>query len=541
MTPRILGGRYEVTRLLRAGPVTDVYEGFDQQRRQHVIIEVLPAGMSSDATSVALFTKAFESASRLDHPGIVPVGKATMVRDLHFAVRDAMGGPSLREYLAEHGPPRPARAAVIAAALSEALSYAHMQGVVHGGISPADILLAEDGDVKLSGFGLAASTVYDMDARYAAPERSEHHLADPRSDLYALGCCLYEMLVGRPPFQGDTPVALTEQHAHREPKFPEGAGAGGSVPAELIAVVRRLLAKRPDDRYQEALEVVQDLQSYLATDAKAGSPAVTPAGVPIVPSGHAAPGPEDPSGTTAAGGHDAHDAHEVAGTGGEEANVIEIDVPGRGVLKLPGPRPGKALVPVPVPPDDEAEGPAAGLLSSRRTVALLAAAACLPFVVGGLVAVRWSDRSGGETPGGGEQAAAVSDLPSRTTAEEARTTSSSSTTSTTKPPPETTTTSTTTTTTAPETTTTRPSVTGPGRPSGPPASPTTTGTRVPEVVGMRQGFAEWTLRNAGFQVDVRTTWTRMRTRDGRVESQQPGAGQTRPRGSTVTITVWRDW
>lgn len=255
-TPRLLGGRYEIVRRLRVGRIVQVYEGIDQRTQQRVAIELLRDVLSNDRAITARFMSAGKTAGGLAHPHIAKVYATAEEQGAGFLVSELVEGPCLRDLISSEGQVKPDRATAIAVEVCEALEYAHEREVLHGCPTPSDVLLTEDGSVKLSGFGIPAAigTADGFDVRYRAPEQG-HMGGDHRSDLYTLGCCLYEMLLGRAPFHGDPQLA--DRLAAR-------------APAELTDITTRLLSEHPGDRYQDAAETRAALSSYLGQSAPSG-------------------------------------------------------------------------------------------------------------------------------------------------------------------------------------------------------------------------------------------------------------------------------
>lgn len=227
-----------------------VYEGVDRSDGHPVAIEFLRDVPGNDKAVVVRFKRTIATTAQLDHPRIAKVIATADDQGEVFAVRELVEEQCLRDLISSRGQLEPGHAASIGVEISEALEFAHDKNVLHGCLTPSDALLTEDGDVQLTGFGIAASvgTVDAIDVRYRAPEQA-HRAGDERSDLYALGCCLYEMLLGRPPFHGD-------------PQLSERLGA--RAPAELAAIISQLLEGKPQDRYQKAFEVRRDLSRYRA-------------------------------------------------------------------------------------------------------------------------------------------------------------------------------------------------------------------------------------------------------------------------------------
>jgi len=267
MGPRILADRYEVGQLLGAGGMAEVYEGHDRLLARRVAIKVLLSQYAHDPAFLARFRREAQAAASLSHPNIVAVYDTGSQDDTWFIVMEYVAGRTLKDVIIAEGPAHPARAAEICADVASALASAHARGVIHRDVKPANVMLTTDGKVKVMDFGIArASAVPSITqtaavvgtAQYIAPEQAQGLEVDARSDLYALGCCLYEMLTGQVPFTGPTPVAIAYRHVREDPTPPRMLNP--DVPESLELVTLKAMAKRPEDRYQTALEMRQDLE-----------------------------------------------------------------------------------------------------------------------------------------------------------------------------------------------------------------------------------------------------------------------------------------
>src|SRR6266511_5035584 len=281
MGPRILADRYEVGPLLGAGGMAEVYEGHDRLLARRVAVKVLLAQYAHDPAFLARFRREAQAAASLSHPNIVAVYDTGSEGDIWFIVMEYIAGRTLRDVIKAEGPAHPARAAEICADVASALAGAHARGVIHRDVKPGNVMLTADGKVKVMDFGIArASAVPSITqtaavvgtVQYIAPEQAQGLEADARSDLYALGCCLYEMLTGQVPFTGPTPVAIAYRHVREDPTPPRMLNP--DVPVSLERVCLKAMAKRPEDRYQTALEMRQDLERV-----RAGQPVSV--GVPL--------------------------------------------------------------------------------------------------------------------------------------------------------------------------------------------------------------------------------------------------------------------
>src|SRR6266545_4884708 len=225
-TPLLLGDRYEVGRLLGAGGMAEVFEGRDRLLARRVAIKVLLAEFAQDPSFLVRFKREAQAAASLSHPNIVAVYDTGVEGATNFIVMEYVEGRTLRDLLRIGGPPPPDRAAGIAADACGALAAAHARGLIHRDVKPANVMLTGDGTVKVMDFGIARATTSEPitqthavigTAQYISPEQVEGREVDARSDLYSLGCMLYEMLTGRVPFSGESPIAIAYRHVREDP------------------------------------------------------------------------------------------------------------------------------------------------------------------------------------------------------------------------------------------------------------------------------------------------------------------------------------
>ena len=267
---RVLAERYVLQGLLGQGGMADVELGYDQKLDRQVAVKMLHARYASDPSFLQRFRREAQAAASLNHPNIVGVYDTGDSDGRPFIVMEYVAGRSLRDVL-EAEELLPQRAAEIAGEAALALHYAHERGLVHRDIKPANIMISDEGRVKVTDFGIAramnaqtvtqTATVFGT-AAYISPEQAQGEQVDRRSDIYSLGVVLYEMLAGRPPFEGDSAVALAYKHVSTEPISP--ARLNGEVSPQLDAVVRKAMAKNPADRYQTARAFQDDLQRAVA-------------------------------------------------------------------------------------------------------------------------------------------------------------------------------------------------------------------------------------------------------------------------------------
>ena len=263
----MLGDRYRVEARIGAGGMAEVYRGFDPVLGRTVAIKVLLPQFARDAGFVARFRREAQAAARLNLPSIVGVYDTGADGDTQYIVMEFVEGRTLAEFLASGRRPTPIQSVELAQKIAAALGAAHAQGIVHRDIKPANVMVTRDGHVKVMDFGIARMQT-DITApqtssvigtpTYLSPEQAQGQPVDARSDLYSLGCVLYELLAGTPPFTGDTPVAIAYKQVNEIAVPPSQHNP--DVPPRLDAVVMKCLAKNPANRYQSAEELTADLE-----------------------------------------------------------------------------------------------------------------------------------------------------------------------------------------------------------------------------------------------------------------------------------------
>ncbi|RAJ42343.1 serine/threonine-protein kinase [Kitasatospora sp. SolWspMP-SS2h] len=268
MIGRALNGRYELGEILGVGGMATVYRALDHQLGRPVAVKVLNGGLADDPRFAERFAREARSAALLAHPRIVTVFDSGVDQGSPYLVMELVHGATLGRVIAEQGVLPVERAAGTAAAVLDALAAAHAQGLVHRDIKPGNIMITQDGGVKVVDFGIAragssagqqltqTASVLGT-AAYLSPEQATAGQVDGRADLYAVGCVLYEMLAGAPPFTADTPVAVTFKHVTEYP-LPVSAHRP-DVPPALDAAILRLLAKHPDERPADARSAAAEL------------------------------------------------------------------------------------------------------------------------------------------------------------------------------------------------------------------------------------------------------------------------------------------
>ncbi|MFF8380403.1 protein kinase [Streptomyces sp. NPDC015661] len=261
-------GRYRLTHRLGRGGMAEVFAAEDVRLGRTVAVKLLRADLAEDPVSKARFTREAQSVAGLNHHAIVAVydsGEDLVGgRPVPYIVMELVEGRTIRDLLLSAEAPGPEQALIIVSGVLEALAYSHQHGIVHRDIKPANVIITHTGAVKVMDFGIARalhgaqSTMTQTGMvmgtpQYLSPEQALGKAVDHRSDLYATGCLLYELLALRPPFTGETPLSVVYQHVQDAPVPP--SEVTGSVPPELDGLVMRSLAKDPDDRFQSAEEM----------------------------------------------------------------------------------------------------------------------------------------------------------------------------------------------------------------------------------------------------------------------------------------------
>jgi eukaryotic-like serine/threonine-protein kinase len=285
--PRLLGGRYELDGIVGRGGMAEVFRARDIRLDRVVAVKTLREDLARDATFQARFRREAQSAASLNHPSIVAVYDTgednSGSSHVPYIVMEYVDGRTLRDLLRDDRRLLPERALEITDGVLRALDYSHRHGIVHRDIKPGNVMLTRTGEVKVMDFGIARA-VSDAQAtmtqtaqvigtaQYLSPEQARGERVDARSDLYSTGCLLYELLTGRPPFLGDSPVAIAYQHVRENPVPPSHLDP--EIPPWADSIVLRAMAKDPAQRYQSAADMRTDIQRALS-----GVPVAAPRGM----------------------------------------------------------------------------------------------------------------------------------------------------------------------------------------------------------------------------------------------------------------------
>lgn len=272
LTGTKLQNRYKVLEKIGAGGMSVVWKAYDLVLDRNVALKVLRPEMSEDESFIVRFKREAKAAASLTHPNIVSIYDVGQDGGLYFIVMELVEGETLRDKLRRQKRLDLREALEIAAQVCRGLAHAHANKIIHRDIKPQNILITRDGHVKVADFGIAralgsaSNTATDVvvgSAPYISPEQARNGDVSARSDLYSLGCVLYEMLAGEPPFSGDSPVAIALQHLEKE--APSVRSKEPSVPIEVDELVAKALAKKPEDRFQSADDMLKAINGVLST------------------------------------------------------------------------------------------------------------------------------------------------------------------------------------------------------------------------------------------------------------------------------------
>jgi serine/threonine-protein kinase len=273
--PVVLGGRYELTERIASGGMASVWRAHDDVLARTVAVKLLHDHLAADADFRERFRREAIAAAKLTHPHVVSLYDTGNEGDRVYLVMEFVDGATLREVMGDLGKLEPGQAAAIGERIARALDYAHERGLVHRDVKPANILIGDDGCVKVADFGIAKADEHDGDltktgmvlgtAAYVAPEQiTGATVVDGRADQYALGCMLYEALTGRQPFKGDTAVATAAQRLESSPAPLRSLRP--DIPRGLDSIVMRAMARNPEDRFVSAGALADALAAFADPD-----------------------------------------------------------------------------------------------------------------------------------------------------------------------------------------------------------------------------------------------------------------------------------
>jgi serine/threonine-protein kinase len=266
----VLDGRYRVDTMIAIGGTSAVYRGLDLRLDRPVALKVMDSRYSGDAQFLTRFQREARAVARLADPGLVAVFDQGVDGRHPFLVMELIEGGTLRELLRERGPMPPHAAAAVLGPVLGGLAVAHRAGLVHRDVKPENVLISDGGDVKIADFGLVravaeakitSTSVILGTAAYLSPEQVATGDADPRSDVYAVGVMVYELLTGVTPFTGDTALAVAYQRLDNDVAPPSAVISG--VPAHFDDLVLRATARDPAERYADAADMQEDLAAIV--------------------------------------------------------------------------------------------------------------------------------------------------------------------------------------------------------------------------------------------------------------------------------------
>jgi serine/threonine-protein kinase len=269
---KVFGGRYRLEEKIGVGGMAEVYRAYDLTLNRTVAVKILYPQFASDADFVERFKREAQAAANLSHPNIVNVYDWGAENSTYYLVMEHLVGQNLKQIIQKKGALPPSLVVDIGRQVAAALQFAHKRNIVHRDIKPHNIIITDEGEVKVTDFGIARTLTSNLTqtgailgtAYYISPEQAKGEEVSPLSDIYSLGVVLYEMSTGQLPFQGETPVAVALKHIQEEPPLPQKLNP--AVPSSLQAVILKALARDPLLRYQSAEELRQDLAKALAPD-----------------------------------------------------------------------------------------------------------------------------------------------------------------------------------------------------------------------------------------------------------------------------------
>ena len=267
---KLLDNRYEILELVGTGGMAKVYKARCHRLNRLVAIKILREDLSQDAEFRRRFHDESQAVAMLSHPNIVAVYDVSRSSEVEYIVMELIDGITLKQYMQKKGNKLNWREALhFITQITKALGHAHSRGIIHRDIKPHNVMVLRDGSVKVADFGIARvasgghSTLTQEalgSVHYISPEQARGSHIDARSDLYSAGVVLYEMIAGRLPFEGDTPVSVAIQHINSIPLSPRELDP--SIPEALEAITMKAMAPNPDDRYPSADDMLADLEEF---------------------------------------------------------------------------------------------------------------------------------------------------------------------------------------------------------------------------------------------------------------------------------------
>ena len=387
----VLGGRYRLVELLGQGGMATIYRARDNQLERDVAVKVLRPEYGADPDFIDRFRHEAQAAASLNHPGIVAVHDYGTDPAGPYIVMEVIEGEDLSTIIRRTGALPPRAAARLVAQAARAVAAAHDRGIVHRDIKPGNLLVARDGRVKVTDFGIARALSESAltlpgttlgSVHYFSPEQARGEMATPASDIYSLGIVLYELLTGRRPWTGDTAAAIAT--ARLTGAVPSPSAAHGGIPPTLEAIDRKALAPNPDERFASAAEMAEALESFLGEERGADGLRAAGAAAVVGAAGPAAAGAAAAAGSVAAGSAAGAASSPTVAAGVARPNPgARIDYPREAYAGAPPARPrsgGGRGAPPPEADEDERSGSGPWLwISALLAVGVLALAAFLLF------------------------------------------------------------------------------------------------------------------------------------------------------------------
>lgn len=262
----VIANRYTIMNLVGQGGMADVYLAYDEILQRKVAVKVLRTKLAEDPMTLVRFTREASAASRLSHPNVVDIYDVGETNGLHYIVMEYIKGPTLKQMIRHRGALDAKEAVSIMRQLVSAVRHAHANNIIHRDIKPQNILVKEDGTIKITDFGIAlASDVVSLtggnavigSAHYLAPEAAQGQVPDERVDIYSMGIVFYELLTGEVPFKGDTAAQIALKHL-KDP-MPSVQAFNPAIPNSIENIIIKATAKDPDERYPRAINMLEDL------------------------------------------------------------------------------------------------------------------------------------------------------------------------------------------------------------------------------------------------------------------------------------------